>query len=320
MAPTGTPRITRPVFASRCTFPVTSGGSIQYLRMSEMNLGGSDPTNGLKWFVFFACDSLHQANWNSMINAGQQPYNGNMHLILGANSVIRANTVLMQKWAQYMNYGKGSFNPMTIQDAWYQASQNAYRHGAAPIRWSWRWRVTLLALATTFSQAAVRAARHLDLPPAAGLAATTMRNAIVLLVLLPMTGATGFAQSLLLQIWETGFRVPIWWCGGTSRPARCRVRSGSIACGPGRSRQPQSRIWWRWADSRRETSQNPTRKPWSIRAAGGIPSFNWQSGTEALSIFTSYFTARQTSRRACLTGSGPSSLRPIIFQYSASTL
>ena len=110
-------------------FPITSGGSIQYLRMSDMNLGGSDPTNGLKWFVFFACDSLHQANWNSMENAGKQPYNGNMHLIIGGNSVISTSSTILQKWAQYMNFGRsaGGANPMTIHDAWFQASIDAYR-------------------------------------------------------------------------------------------------------------------------------------------------------------------------------------------------
>ena len=110
-------------------FPVTSGGSIQYLRMSDMNLGGSDPTNGLKWFVVYACDSLHQANWNSMKNAGRQPYNSNLHLMIGANSVISTSSTILQKWAQYMNYGRtaGGANPMTVHDAWYQASIDAYR-------------------------------------------------------------------------------------------------------------------------------------------------------------------------------------------------
>jgi hypothetical protein len=109
-------------------FPVSSGGSIQYLRMSQMNLGGTDPTNGLKWFLIYACDSLHQANWNSMQNAGQYPYNSNLHLLIGANSVIATSPTILQNWALYMNYGRGSANPMTVHDAWYQASIGAY-HG-----------------------------------------------------------------------------------------------------------------------------------------------------------------------------------------------
>ena len=109
-------------------FPITSGGSIQYLHMTDMNLGGSDPTNGLKWFVFMACDSLHQANWNSMKNGGHVPYNNNMHMILGANSVISTSSTILQNWAQYMNFGYTNNSPMTIHDAWYLAAHNAY-HG-----------------------------------------------------------------------------------------------------------------------------------------------------------------------------------------------
>jgi hypothetical protein len=109
-------------------FPITSGGSIQYLHMTDMNLGGSDPTNGLKWFVFMACDSLHQANWNSMKNGGHVPYNNKLHMILGANSVISTSSTILQNWAQYMNFGYTNNSPMTIHDAWYLAAHNAY-HG-----------------------------------------------------------------------------------------------------------------------------------------------------------------------------------------------
>jgi hypothetical protein len=107
-------------------FPVTAGGGISYLRMSEMSLGGSDPTNGLKWFAFVSCDSLHHANWNSMINMGEQCYNSNMHMVLGANSVISTSSYLLQYWARYMNYGRGSFSPLTVQNAWFQAAKDAY--------------------------------------------------------------------------------------------------------------------------------------------------------------------------------------------------
>jgi hypothetical protein len=108
-------------------FPITSGGSIQYLRMTDMNLGGTDPTNGLKWFAIVACDSLHEANWNDMQDAGQYPYNSNLHLLCGANSVISASSYMLQYWARYMNYGRGSLSPMKIHDAYYQAAIDAYR-------------------------------------------------------------------------------------------------------------------------------------------------------------------------------------------------
>ena len=74
------------------------------------------------------CDSLHQANWNSMKNGGHVCYNNNMHMVLGANSVISTSSTILQNWAQYMNFGYTNNSPMTIHDAWYLAAHNAY-HG-----------------------------------------------------------------------------------------------------------------------------------------------------------------------------------------------
>lgn len=85
-------------------YSVTSGTSASYLRLSEMNLGGSG-AGGLKWMVLDACYSLYHSNWNSMNSAGVKPYNSNMHLILGATTETWTNN---RKWyylAKYMNYG-----------------------------------------------------------------------------------------------------------------------------------------------------------------------------------------------------------------------
>lgn len=54
-------------------------------------------------------------------------YNNSMHMILGANSVITTSSTILQKWAQYMNFGRTSNNPMTIRNAFYQAATDAYR-------------------------------------------------------------------------------------------------------------------------------------------------------------------------------------------------
>ena len=115
-------------------FPIASGTSAQYLRMSEMNLGGAG-TNGLKWMAIFGCYSLYRVNWTSMQNSGVQPYNSNLHLLLGADSLIYADSRITELLAQYMTMGKGtspgtSPTPMTIQNAWYQAAYDAY-HGAS---------------------------------------------------------------------------------------------------------------------------------------------------------------------------------------------
>ncbi|MGH7989795.1 MAG: DUF6345 domain-containing protein [Limisphaerales bacterium] len=118
-------------------YPITSGGSAQYLRLSEMMLGGSSSTNGLKWFALKACDSLHQANWSNMQSAGVKPYNGNLHLLLGTTSTSYADPNIEAYWAKYMNYGTSFLfffhsSPLTIKAAWYQAAKDAYKNSGIP--------------------------------------------------------------------------------------------------------------------------------------------------------------------------------------------
>jgi Family of unknown function (DUF6345) len=113
-------------------YAVTSGGSAQYLRLSEMNLGGSG-TNGLKWIVIDACYSLYHSNWSSMQSHGVYPYNSNLHLILGAQTETWTSPRKWQNFAHYMNYGTSiladHYSPLTIANAYYQANQDAF-HGA----------------------------------------------------------------------------------------------------------------------------------------------------------------------------------------------
>lgn len=106
-------------------FPITSGPTAQYIRMSEMNFGSSDP-NGLKWMAISACNSLYQLNWFDMQNNGVQPYNNNLHMLLGTASVSWTNPHIEAYWARYMTRGKIVFTPMTIQEAWFLAAQDAY--------------------------------------------------------------------------------------------------------------------------------------------------------------------------------------------------
>jgi hypothetical protein len=113
-------------------YPVTSGTSAQYLRLSQMNLGGSG-TNGLKWAALLACNSLQHNNWASMQTAGIKPYNGNLHLLCGVDTVNYTSRLLLWYWAKFMNYGTstnaGAYSPLTIRNAWYSAAHWAYAGG-----------------------------------------------------------------------------------------------------------------------------------------------------------------------------------------------
>jgi hypothetical protein len=97
-----------------------------------MNLGGAG-TNGLKWMVIDACHSLYQANWSSMQNKGIHPYNGNLHLILGAQTDAWTSSLKWYDFAKYMNYGKHDFySPYTIRNAYYQANADAFQNASLP--------------------------------------------------------------------------------------------------------------------------------------------------------------------------------------------
>src|ERR1019366_7609669 len=83
-------------------FAIAAGASGQYLSMSDMVLGGPSPTNGLKWMAILACESLYQANWNSMKSQGIKPYNSNMHMILGCATEANAEPLIGQCCTEYL--------------------------------------------------------------------------------------------------------------------------------------------------------------------------------------------------------------------------
>jgi hypothetical protein len=111
-------------------FPIASGTGAQYLRMSDMSLGGPTPTNGLKWMALLACTSLYPQNWNSMQSQNVYPYNSNLHLLLGTATDFGAEPLIGQLWADYMLRGTNG-SPMKIRDAWYAAATQAYKIGTA---------------------------------------------------------------------------------------------------------------------------------------------------------------------------------------------
>ena len=107
-------------------FPITSGHSAQYVRMSDMNLGNT-ASSGLKWFAIAACNSLFHTDWANMQSMGVKPYNSGLHLFLGTDTVVWTDAHIMEKWAQYMTKGKGTNAPMQITDAWINAAKDAYK-------------------------------------------------------------------------------------------------------------------------------------------------------------------------------------------------
>jgi hypothetical protein len=131
----GTYGTTADYYANGCNqmyFPITSGTSAQWLRMSDMDFGG-DGANGLRWMAIKGCHSLYHTDWDSMQYYGIYPYNSNLHLLLGADTDSFTSATLLQLWARYMNWGTSTnYSPQTIRAAWYQAAQDAYKNVKFP--------------------------------------------------------------------------------------------------------------------------------------------------------------------------------------------
>ena len=101
-------------------FPVDGRpGTSEWVRMSEMDFGSSG-TNGLKWMVLHACNSLREQNWNSLRTAGFTPFNRNLHLLLGANSIVDNGNEKV--WAKFM-LGLDGQAKRPILNAWQDSSR-----------------------------------------------------------------------------------------------------------------------------------------------------------------------------------------------------
>lgn len=100
-------------------FPIDGrpNSASSWVSMSQMNFGGAG-TNGLKWMALAACNSLYQNNWQSLQNSRITPFNGNLHLLLGADSDMDTGGVDL--WAKYM-LGLDNNRARPIMQAWYDS-------------------------------------------------------------------------------------------------------------------------------------------------------------------------------------------------------
>ena len=94
----------------------------QYLRLSDFDFGGTQPT-GLRWMTILACDTLIQANYNSMNSHSKIPVNSNLHLLLSGSSVIWFAPDLGKNYAFNLLYGNE-----TIINSWYGAGTQTYQY------------------------------------------------------------------------------------------------------------------------------------------------------------------------------------------------
>jgi hypothetical protein len=105
--------------AQQIYFPIDGrpNNSSSWVSMSQMSFGGSG-TNGLNWMAILACNDLRHANWNSMQSAGVTPFNSNLHLLLGCDTICDDGGLIL--WAKFM-LGLDNNAVQTIMQAWYNS-------------------------------------------------------------------------------------------------------------------------------------------------------------------------------------------------------
>ena len=108
-------------------FPIDQGtnASPTWIRMSELNFGSSG-TNGLKWMAILACNSLKEAKWQSMQNAGITPFNSNLHLLMGTDVVV--DDWGMGMLPKYL-FGLDGNQKKTVMEAWYSSGSHVAKAG-----------------------------------------------------------------------------------------------------------------------------------------------------------------------------------------------
>jgi hypothetical protein len=107
-------------------FRDSKSGSTSYVKTDQIEFGGSG-TNGLKWVALAICSALEANCYNDMYNNELLPITEDLHLLLGAASLMTAAPDLGELWARNMlgTYATNG-SPMTVEEAWYAAGKNAY--------------------------------------------------------------------------------------------------------------------------------------------------------------------------------------------------
>jgi hypothetical protein len=83
---------------------------------------GSPGANGAKWMTILSCNALNGNAITSMANHSKLPNNGNLHLLLGFNSISYA-----QPWFG-LQYASNLVTSVTIHNSFINACTLAYRN------------------------------------------------------------------------------------------------------------------------------------------------------------------------------------------------
>jgi len=99
-------------------------GSAPWIALSEFGFGGA---GNLKWIGILACNSLHDANYQSIVNHGFFPLTSDNHLLCGMTTIGAIGEDFGEIWAKKMT-GGFLVSPETVKDAWFDAGVGQYQY------------------------------------------------------------------------------------------------------------------------------------------------------------------------------------------------
>jgi Family of unknown function (DUF6345)/Bacterial Ig domain/FlgD Ig-like domain len=100
----------------------TGASNYDWVRLSECDFGSSN----LRWMAIFACNILHDENYQDMWDKGVLPINEQLHLLLSAETFVFMYPEFGKKWAQAM-LGKEPGGIRTVKEAWYFAGEETQK-------------------------------------------------------------------------------------------------------------------------------------------------------------------------------------------------
>jgi hypothetical protein len=98
--------------------------SAPWIALSEFGFGGA---GNLKWMAILACNSLRDANYQSIVNHGFFPLTSDNHLLCGLTTIGAVGEDIGKFWAEKMTGGFLT-SPETIRQAWYDAGHDQYNN------------------------------------------------------------------------------------------------------------------------------------------------------------------------------------------------
>ncbi|MCX7722682.1 MAG: DUF6345 domain-containing protein [Verrucomicrobiae bacterium] len=120
-------------FTTHSYYPVYSSyqpGAYQWIPLPAMDFGNGSINSKLRWMAIYGCNSLRQQDFIDLWAKFLLPMPPNLRLLLGAETGVYMHPIFGWRFAANLHGWTSGGNPMTIKDAWYDASAVAHAESA----------------------------------------------------------------------------------------------------------------------------------------------------------------------------------------------